>query len=263
MVKALYNLKDNNMAPVEELVSKNIGVDEFKELMQNKVVGAVRTCKRLESSTAVSKEVYCLSALCCCDCRCGKWKHRTWVDVASNVSRGLLLWCVPVAAAAHYLENRKGLDSVYFGTSTVSTCGYGDMLVNGGVSRTLVVLVQLWMMFGQQALLLPWVCCDKAGRRCSLGNPVFLIVAKISVFLVALLLLHNASCNESWSVGPQPPIWDLVYFLTTSMSTVGYGDVYPLDTLGKTVTMLLHLAMLVMDLFAPSFDDVAAELADV
>ena len=83
---------------------------------------------------------------------------------------------------------------------------------------------------------------------------------RLLVFCLGWCARLLPSRAEHWT---KPPfrVWYVAYFLTTTMSTVGYGDVFPKEAWEKSVVIAIHLAMLTMDLFGRSFDDVMVDIA--
>ena len=274
-VKEIYRLK--NDAPIKELFEKNksgMGEDAhltqeaFTDIMERHIAEAVGQCRLADlAETKVGEVAVRCSDVACCNCGGGARVSGSAMSLASNLSRGVLLWCVLVACAAHASQQAvrcaggDPVTSLYFGTSTVSTCGYGDVSPAETPALLCVVLVQLWMMFGQQLLMLPWLCGSDLMYERNCGNPLLLLVTKLLVFCLGWCAL--GFCRHEPEHWTKPPfrVWYVAYFLTTTMSTVGYGDVFPKEAWEKSVVIAIHLAMLTMDLFGRSFDDVMVDIA--
>ena len=54
----------------------------------------------------------------------------------------------------------------------------------------------------------------------------------VAYVLVSALVIYNVE-PESF-----PSFFDAIYWATISLTTVGYGDIYPVSTIGRIVTML-------------------------
>ena len=54
----------------------------------------------------------------------------------------------------------------------------------------------------------------------------------IAYILVSALVIYNVE-PESFNT-----FFDAVYWATISLTTVGYGDIYPVSTIGRVVTMI-------------------------
>jgi voltage-gated potassium channel len=54
----------------------------------------------------------------------------------------------------------------------------------------------------------------------------------IAYILVSALIIYNVE-PESFNT-----FFDAIYWATVSLTTVGYGDIYPVTTIGRIVTMI-------------------------
>ena len=68
--------------------------------------------------------------------------------------------------------------------------------------------------------------------------PTFRKIRLWSASLLAMLVLGSLGyvCIEGWS------FFDALYMTVTTLTTVGYGEVHPLDQAGQAYTMVLILA---------------------
>lgn len=70
-------------------------------------------------------------------------------------------------------------------------------------------------------------------QRKLLGSVLVLAVAYI---FISALIMFSYEPEESF-----PSFFDALYWATTALTTVGYGDIYPLTEVGKVVSMLSSL----------------------
>ena len=72
------------------------------------------------------------------------------------------------------------------------------------------------------------------------------LVVDVFIFLVSVLqfgafrdTLHSVNLNDH--SGTLLQVWRAAYFVVTTLSTVGYGDIAPSRTMGQAISMLMHL----------------------
>ena len=69
-------------------------------------------------------------------------------------------------------------------------------------------------------------------------------------------LLENSGDPPDFDNGQTLTYWDCVYFLMVTMSTVGYGDLYPVTTGGRVcAVMLMFVGIGVFGVIAGIFAD--------
>lgn len=276
LVGQLYEVRGPPIRRVFETHSNgNATIDktQFACIMREEISGAVIDVQLRRLGNDVDhRHLYDATLWACCNCGGKQTADPTIVDVCSNVSRGVLLWIIAATALVHYYSdgevvtnNKDALPSIYFGTSTVSTCGYGDRLVSTYSAVSWIIAIQLWMMFGQQLLVMPWLHKSSLKNEMNCTNPLVLLVTKCTVFVAAwvvLATLDTGTWNVPAGLKDHPTWFHMLYFMSTTMSTVGYGDVFPTGpTVGMAVVVVVHVVMLVMDLFTRSFDDVMTDIA--
>lgn len=119
----------------------------------------------------------------------------------------------------------KIVDGMYFSTTTVSTSGYGDILPVTTWSKVFVIV--------QHILLISLV----------VESPT--IVAMIIVMCVVngFLLAITDGFSNNHQVSVSEKALDGVYFTTTTISSVGYGDITPTKWWSKCVVIVQQIIM--------------------
>lgn len=70
----------------------------------------------------------------------------------------------------------------------------------------------------------------------------FIILVTFFIFFLIIKLL----CNDKgdWGDDKLKDI-DILYFISTTFSTAGYGDIYPKSNKAKIITLLMHFTILI------------------
>lgn len=152
----------------------------------------------------------------------------------------LMAGCILLGAIAFTLmEGWPFIDSLYFVTVSLSSVGYGDFTPSTGASRALLVIYVLLFM-GAFALLVEmftdlrhqWLerTLNRSRTYRRLGkttqNLALLVVALGHVVLLGVILFHFL---EGWTVS------EAIYFSMITLTTLGYGDLLPSNTVSKLV----------------------------
>jgi voltage-gated potassium channel len=159
----------------------------------------------------------------------GAWKNGA---IAANwliwavfaVELALILIVAPrkgAALRAHWLDAALVAVTVPFFTAFLS-------------SMRLVRLVRL-LRFMRAGLILARAI--RAERALASGT-VFRVVALITLFVVIVGGVAEASVET----GEFHSVWDGIWWATVTVTTVGYGDLYPKTIAGRLIAMLLMLA---------------------
>ena len=74
--------------------------------------------------------------------------------------------------------------------------------------------------------------------------------------------LENSGDPPDFDNGQKLSYWDCVYFLMVTMSTVGYGDIYCITSIGRGFQVLFLLVGLVSNIMIILFQFVQSKLLD-
>ena len=79
----------------------------------------------------------------------------------------------------------------------------------------------------------------------SIFNVIILIIISLTI---NFLLIVNNHTNIIYKNNMYDTITDTIYFTTTTLSTIGYGDKYPITNLGKLIVSCQHIFVLLLAL---------------
>ena len=124
----------------------------------------------------------------------------------------------------------KVVDGVYFSTTTFSTSGFGDILPVTNWSKCIMIL--------QHAILL-YIMTNKLDKE----SFDFVFKGIIFIFVLNVLLMVNTDGFSNVSNKESNKVLDGIYFSST-ISTVGYGDIYPVKNWSKCIVILEQLLIM-------------------
>lgn len=75
--------------------------------------------------------------------------------------------------------------------------------------------------------------------RSLLINHMFCVIIFSSIYI--MLFLKDKKCFKN-----AKNIQDILYFTTTTHSSVGYGDIFPVSPMAKTAVMAHHVTMVIL-----------------
>lgn len=139
-------------------------------------------------------------------------------------------------------DNRKlsFLDSLYFCLTSFSTMGFGDITPSTKTSKIIVLSIQTFLIFEILFLYQNYV---NGSFKLSFLKKIVYLYLTLLLFTLYFYFFTNSKDWYPTSQNKQHNIFDLFYFSNTSLTSCGYGDIYPITNSSKIPVMLLQIIL--------------------
>ena len=133
------------------------------------------------------------------------------------------------------------LDSLYFCLTSFSTMGFGDITPSTKKSKLIVLLLQTFIIFEVLFLYQNMV-------NGNLNSTFLKKIGYVYILLIAFTIYFRIfTKKEDWqysSANTEHNLFNLFYFTNTSLTSCGYGDIYPKSNKTKIPVMLLQVILI-------------------
>ena len=132
-------------------------------------------------------------------------------------------------------------DKFYITTSNVSTVGYGDFLPVTKRSRFLVSCIHFIILI-QLTMILGCVSCDNVLTVLPMR---ILKIIMIQTFFSFVFVYFTKNNEWVFPLNSDTNNYEtMLYFTQTTLTTCGYGDIYPTTQKTKIMTILMHFIIM-------------------
>jgi hypothetical protein len=169
----------------------------------------------------------------------------------SNIYLLMIVFCIVVFTVIIYsFTNEKDwnlnkkptfIESLYIVCVNISTIGYGDIYPISTFGRIILSSIHFIMLFN---ILYVFESLIKQNHE---QNIIYTIIKNIVIILASVIVLLLFTNNNDWHFPvntDKKDVKTMTYFVQTSLTTCGLGDIYPKTEKSKAIVLILPIIVL-------------------